>query len=137
MTTLTKKFKVTLELTTEGGHPSKWDWEDVLKLERNESVRVVDVETIPSRNWQLIEYDVWGNEEAGYEVNDVYPTPTWFCVPEKATDGDLLRLLADHYGEEQVKGWEVDNSVDSTMNIYIHRSRDRYPVCELRAELED
>lgn len=39
--------------------------------------------------------DVWGNDEDGYNVNDVYPSVGTVEIPDEATDKDVIDALAD------------------------------------------
>lgn len=43
---------------------------------------------------QIYDLDVWGNEEEGFEVNDVYKGDI-FEVPDNYTDNDLFNILKD------------------------------------------
>lgn len=91
--------------------------------------------------WQVYTYDVWGNRRDGYDVNDVYRqgtveinlrpnrhntgTPHEF-VSYSPTDRQLFRAL----GLQGLRGG-IDTDGDD-VNIYVNRSRDGYPLAELR-----
>lgn len=45
--------------------------------------------------WRLYELDVWGNDEDGYDVNDVFRTGFTVDFEDDISDGDLITLLAD------------------------------------------
>lgn len=47
--------------------------------------------------FQWMTYDVWGNEEEGYEVNDIFGSSFRFKSEEGLTDEDILNHLATIY----------------------------------------
>lgn len=82
-------------------------------------------------------YDVWGNEEEGYIVNDRSETDITLCISEDASDRDIIKALKTtgflkkglHYDK-----FIIDGENDYT--LYIDYG-DHYPVCELeRIEVE-
>ena len=73
------------------------------------------------KKYELFDYDVWGNEEAGYEVNDVVPTGiTIYTDTSKAS-------ICKKLGLDDPYKVEVDYNEDV---IYI--DYDGNPYCELR-----
>jgi hypothetical protein len=80
------------------------------------------------RTYRIYSYDVWGNAEDGWDVNDVYRgglievedgTPDIHLLNALFTSGELFRIN-DSMG------------VDDALIIY--RIADNRPVCELRYE---
>lgn len=43
-----------------------------------------------------VSYDTWGNEEDGWEVNNVFPSGTFFTLPKGYDDEQLLQALKDN-----------------------------------------
>ena len=84
----------------------------------------------------IISYDVWGNDKDGYEINDSY---VWESGAEFNLDWDSdhdivkflksIGFLAKHV---KVSDLEFDGDVDY---VTITRSRDAYPLCEVRIDL--
>lgn len=71
--------------------------------------------------YEIFDYDVWGNEEEGYNVNDVIPTGV-FIFTDTSKSSICKKLgLDDPY--------KIDVSVNED-SIYI--DYDGKPYCELR-----
>lgn len=84
--------------------------------------------------WKLYSYDVWGNAEDGYEVNDVIGPHETVELSEEdlKTDKSLHKaLLREGIFKKSYKygSFEYDGDEDI---IYIERSKDGYPEGELR-----
>lgn len=45
--------------------------------------------------WRYVSYDVWGNAEDGFEVNQTFTTPLRVELPDDFTRDDLLAALRD------------------------------------------
>jgi hypothetical protein len=43
--------------------------------------------------YQLVLLDVWGNEEDGFEVNDISKTQTFIEIPDASTDDEIMAIL--------------------------------------------
>ena len=71
--------------------------------------------------YEIFDYDVWGNEEEGYSVNDVIPTGIFIFTD--ASKSSLCKKL----GLDEPYKIDVDVNEDS---IYI--DYDGKPYCELR-----
>ena len=78
-------------------------------------------------------YDVWGNSEEGYEVNDRSCEDR--KVPFRCKDGDspTLRQIANRIG---CKPSEITIDGDDT-SIYVNESEDGKPLCEFIKCVED
>jgi len=75
--------------------------------------------------WELWEYDVWGNEEDGWTVNDRS------CIDRAYT----IRSRGDSPSDYQIRkafglGCKVDIDGDDTI-IYVDRERDGLPIGEM------
>ncbi len=86
--------------------------------------------------FKVWEYDVWGNEEDGYSVNNRFETDITLCVSEDATDEDIIKALKTtgflkkglHYDKFAIEG-------ENDYTLYI--DHEGCPVCELqRIEVE-
>jgi hypothetical protein len=77
--------------------------------------------------WRLYTYDVWGNANDGYEVNDVYPKQT--LEIDGDTDAAVIAALERSTGGA-CTAIEVDwNEADT---IYLNSMVDGKPLGELR-----
>ena len=81
--------------------------------------------------WRFYSYDVWGNEDEGYEVNDVFRTSSVFDIPDDATDEQILEII------EAKKYVEIDNNVMADDIIYFQSSNTGKPLGEIRKELDE
>lgn len=86
--------------------------------------------TAKTAEWQLVTYDVWGNAEEGYEVNDVYPRGihTLSIAP---TDEEFLQITKDALGIECK--CEIDGDDDC---VWLTRANDNRPLCEFRRVID-
>lgn len=86
-------------------------------------------------SYTLIDYyDVWGNAEDGYEVNDSMIAFTDLNISEDATDEDIIDyLISINYLAPQAKEeCELENNGEW---MEITRKADNYPVCSLRLNI--
>lgn len=72
--------------------------------------------------YEIIAYDVWGNEEEGYNVNDVMPTGTVIYTDTSKASICKKLGLDDPY--------KID--ADATHEGVIYIDYDGKPYCELR-----
>ncbi len=74
--------------------------------------------------YQVCSYDVWGNEEDGYEVNAVYLTDKRIEIDDDTTDEQIADML----------GITQKISVDGELgySLYVEAKDSLYPICELR-----
>lgn len=76
--------------------------------------------------YDLIEYEVWGNDEDGYEVNDAHTIEKEIYIDEDWSDEKIL---------ETIEAWEnveIDNNGSSTDAFYLIDKRNGKPLGELR-----
>lgn len=81
--------------------------------------------------YELYSYDVWGNEEEGYSVNDTFKRG--IIELENDDDGEIIRELKSMgflASSAETINFEIEGESDYT--IYINGKNDNYPYCELR-----
>ncbi len=83
------------------------------------------------KTYNLHLYDVWGNADDGYEVNDVYPSHTSIELAEGFTDEDVKSALREACGCQTNRVTIEDSGAEDC--IYINSSEDGKPLGELRA----
>ena len=66
--------------------------------------------------YQFYRYDVWGNAEDGWQVNDSYEDGD---IVYKSDDKDDLEMLKQIYPEARISLLEVDNNCSDESTIYI------------------
>jgi hypothetical protein len=83
------------------------------------------VYTMPTYNF--ITYDVWGNEDDGWDINDAYTTAVQMEIDDDTTDDDILECISD-------TPWriEIDHAMCSEYFIYIKMADSDRPVGEFR-----
>ena len=94
--------------------------------------------------WRLYTYDVWGNAEEGYEVNDVYRTSDTLELPTDDPTGtplgpnELCAFMRNAWLNARVVGpahlLDIDLSQDDV--IYINDAKTAKPLAELRREAQ-
>jgi hypothetical protein len=81
-------------------------------------------------NWEYISYDLWGNDEDGYEVNAAYTTGQIYEIEDWEDDTGVIRFLRNndflHVDDEDMS---VDVDGDEHV-IYINHNG--WPACEFR-----
>lgn len=89
------------------------------------------------RNYEVIGFDVWGNEKDGYEVNDAYHTGDYVTLPLEASDADIIRAVKQAgqvRSNFRTKSFRIDGEPEFA--LYIEHDR-LGPVCELRLCSDD
>ena len=88
--------------------------------------------------WQIKTYDVWGNKEDGFEVNDVYNSGEVTLnikseVYNKGLNSEFMAAFPSDYQIGRVFGFrgKLDISGDDT-TIYVNREVDGFPLGELQ-----
>lgn len=77
--------------------------------------------------YELVSYDVWGNAEDGWEVNQSFRTGHEIQVPVGASDKKFLSVAMI---DQRI--YEVDNAISDENTVYIRRKRDGMPAHEWR-----
>jgi hypothetical protein len=92
-----------------------------------------------TQNFQIYDYDIWGNKKDGFEVNDVYCTPLIVELKEEYTDNTIIRKLKEvGFIKNTAKNcnFEIEGDFDHT--LYINYNGSYFmPMCELRPIQED
>ena len=85
----------------------------------------------PGKYFDLVDYDVWGNEEEGWEVNDVSIVERDIWISDDTTEKELLDFLAGFYLDPKaVDRCEVEWTDPDLIEIF---EKDTYmPICSLR-----
>ena len=83
-------------------------------------------------HYKLIDYfDVWGNEEDGWEVNDVTTVENDIVIAEDSTDEEIIDFLVRiEYLKPETKDLVYLESYDNEMIEIIAREND-YPIGRL------
>lgn len=87
-----------------------------------------------TRTYDVHGLDVWGNEEEGFQVNDVYPSRGTVEISDDANDQEVVRALkSEGFIDRNIrfKSAEVDWT-ERGYEIYINEARSGRPVYELR-----
>lgn len=88
--------------------------------------------------WEVRTYDVWGNADEGYEVNDAYSngTVSLRLRIQVNNEGTLYQFDSAFPSDRQLKnvfGVSARLDVDGDdVLILVNRARDGYPIGELR-----
>ena len=72
-------------------------------------------------------YDVWGNAEDGYEVNDRYCDNRNLEIECADDDGPTMAQIAEILGCPES---EIEETGGDDMVIYINEASDGKPLCE-------
>lgn len=73
--------------------------------------------------YKLYTYDLWQDADGGWSVNDVYPQPGVYTIPDDATDYQINR---------KVSGRGITWDGEPGYTLYAENKRNGKPVCELR-----
>ena len=91
-------------------------------------------------NWSKRVYDVWGNPEDGFEVNDSFSDGNYnirckIVVNNPNTECEFLSAYPSDWQIGQIFGFsgKLDIDGDDT-HIYVNRESDGYPLGELYCE---
>lgn len=82
--------------------------------------------------WEAITYDVWGNEDDGYEVNAAYTTGRIYEIDDYEDDDAIIKALTDGgeiYGDLDREDIDIDGDEHV---LYINYKG--WPAMELRRD---
>ena len=88
--------------------------------------------------YRVYDYDVWGNEKSGYEVNNVFKTSTVLEIPYNFSNKGIIKKLKEAgFIIQAAKNskFRIDGEPDAT--LYITWEPTEYPMCELRRVMND
>lgn len=83
--------------------------------------------------WTLINYfDVWGNEEDGWEVNDACSEFDDLNIDDDATDQDIIDYLynIEFFKTNDIEKFRIEGIGDGWIEIY--QAEDDKPLCRLQ-----
>ena len=86
------------------------------------------------KTYSLINYfDVWGNEEDGYEVNNLCVEFDDLHIAQEASDDEIIDYLAaiGFLSSNDYNNYIVESSDDDFIEIFA--SENMYPICRLEA----
>lgn len=84
-------------------------------------------------NWRVWTYDVWGNAEDGYEVNDRY-SQGFIDLPDEPENEEILQALIDMgILNSDVKLSDIEIGGDD-VSITVDAAEDGYPLAGLERE---
>lgn len=88
-------------------------------------------------NWEVIEYDVVGNAEDGFEVNDLHHTSQTIAIDDFEEDAGVVDALVDagHIPDTSVPGDIIVEGDEEC--LYVNNAADGYPILELHRTYED
>lgn len=78
--------------------------------------------------YRLYTYDVWGNQNDGWEVNQIFKS-VWWIPSDIKDDEEITKHVEDIMGVEI----EIDQNCSDDNVIYFSTEQGE-PVCELRLE---
>jgi len=120
----------------------KHAWAAVCHMERR-SILADDLELEPPpqptapdapRTWKIITYDVWGNEEDGYEVNQAFYSGAEIELPPEPSDEHVRSALVQAgYLRKGIQLRTLDFDGDDGL-IQIKRKRDGRPLLEIQVQ---
>jgi len=85
--------------------------------------------------YKLVSYDVWGNDEDGYEVNDAHFTGDIIELETGMTDEGIIdKLKEEGWVKETVKNDEIRIDGEEEYSLYFVYEPMEYPMFELRNE---
>jgi hypothetical protein len=89
------------------------------------------------RTYEIINYDVWGDPDGGFSVNDSYRTGIFIEINEDDSDKIILKKLKEvGFLKKTVKYicFEIDGDLEYSLYVdHVSQKNGRYPFCELRA----
>ena len=84
--------------------------------------------------YEVISYDVWGNDEDGYEVNQSFHTGSFIDIPDYDLNAADLIMMLRNEGVllSVIKDDDLTIDLSHENAIYFSRSHDNKPLFELR-----
>jgi hypothetical protein len=83
--------------------------------------------------YEVIIPDVWGNEEDGWEVNDIRKTGEFYSITNKASDDEVLSTLVnDEWISRLDKGDVSIEFEDGDSSLWVIRTSDDKPLLKLQ-----
>ena len=84
------------------------------------------------QKYELYTYDVWGNDDDGYEVNNVFSTGDFLELSGNESDSEIMEKLIDAgFANENAKG-KISFEGESEYTLYASWECNMKPAFELR-----
>lgn len=84
--------------------------------------------------YEIVDLEIWGNEDDGYEVNDAFHTLEYIEIEDIDDDKEILNAVS-HYLKDPIKNCYIDN-MSSEETIYINAYKNDMPLIELQLVTE-
>lgn len=84
--------------------------------------------------YEIVDLEIWGNEEDGYTVNDAFHTLEYIEIEDIDDDKEILNAVS-HYLKDPIKNCYIDN-MSSEETIYINAYKNDMPLIELQLVAE-
>ena len=98
-------------------------------------ITIIKEGEITMNKYQLYDYEVWGNNKDGYEVNDILKTNTIISIPLNASDREIIRILKkESIIKNNIRFSSIDFEGETGFVLYFsHHTQSHYrPEFELR-----
>jgi hypothetical protein len=84
--------------------------------------------------YQVYDYELWGNKEDGFEVNNVFKTPFTVELKLEYTDNTIIRKLKEiGFIKDTAKNSDFEITGETETALYINYNGLYFmPFCELR-----
>lgn len=85
-----------------------------------------------TNTWRFVSYDVWGNAESGWEVNQAFTTRDAIELPEEFDETAVFAAIREAGLCDDTSKLEIENVGDWEDILYLSRTEDGYPEGEFR-----
>lgn len=82
--------------------------------------------------WRIISFDVWGNEDDGWEINNMFSTNLTVSLNEEFSEKEILTELVNiRFFIKKVKTKKLLNVEIGEDEIWIENTDNGFPLCKL------
>lgn len=85
-----------------------------------------------SKQYEIIELDVWGNTKDGFVVNDAFNTHRIIEITKSDTDKNILHKVKKHYPNIFKTSPHIANSYGDEYHIFINKKSNNRPLLQLQ-----
>ena len=81
--------------------------------------------------YQIVFYELWGNDEDGWEVNNVFHSSETVVIDETATDAEIVKILTEcitGLDDADINNVDIDGEPGYTLYVELNGK----PFIELR-----
>jgi hypothetical protein len=83
--------------------------------------------------FEILSLDVWGNEQDGFDVNNIFSTGIKLKLKENCSDKDICKALKTAgYLKKGIRTKSLSIDGDFDYNLYIDEAKNGRPFCHLR-----